>query len=198
MLKRYWKFPRARKRGMGALGVFWLVLPPVGAVAAEAIAESPPNAVAADAVAEPPPNAVAAEAIAEPPPKSVTLDQLLTLPSALPIESGERGGVTRAEWSSRFADADAEVIAAQADLDESLDKLSELVGKTSNWKVAAPGGQAAAPSENSTVNYGLKQEIRRKREDVERAERKARDLIVEANLAGVPEDWHTKLDPTEQ
>ena len=146
----------------------------------------------------PPAGAVTADVEAEPPPKSVTLDQLLTLPSALPVESGQRGGLTRAEWSSRFAEAEEEVETAKADLDESLDRLSELVGKTSNWKIAAPGGQAAAPSDNSPVNYGLKQEVRRKREDVERAERKVRDLIVEANLAGVPENWYQKSDSAEK
>jgi len=129
-------------------------------------------------------------------PQSVTLDQLLTLPSALPVESAERGGLTRAEWSDRFAEAEAEIETAQADLDASLQKLSDLVGKTSNWQVGAPG-VPAAPSEKSTVNYGLKQEIQRKREDVARAERRLRDLIVEANLAGVPEEWYKPREPSE-
>jgi hypothetical protein len=163
MVKWYWKFPRARKRGIAALGLSWLLVPLVATAAADVEAE--------------------------PPPKSVTLDQLLTLPSALPVESGQRAGLTRAGWSSRFAEAEADLAAAKADLDESLDRLSELVGKTSNWKVAAPGGQAAA-SDNSPVNYGLRQEIQRNREEVVRAERKLRDLNVEANLAGVPENWH--------
>ena len=165
MVKWYWKFPRARKRGIAALGLSWLVVPLVVAAAADEEAE--------------------------PPPKSVTLDQLLTLPSALPVESGQRGGLTRAEWSGRFAKAEAEVETAQADLDESLERLSELVGKTSNWKVGAPGVQAGA-SDNSPVNYGLRQEIKQNREDVARAERKLRELIVEANLAGVPEDWYKR------
>ncbi len=167
MVKWCWKFPRTRKRGIGALGLCWLVVPLVGTAGAEP----------------------------ESPPESVTLDRLLTLPSALPLESSERGGLTRAEWSSRFAEADADVEAAKADLDESLDRLSKLVGKTSNWKVAVPGGQAAL-DDNSPVNYGLKQEIRRKREDVVRAERKVRDLIVEANLAGVPENWYKTPEPS--
>ncbi len=163
MVKWCWNFPRTRKRGIGALGLCWLVVPLVGAAAEDAEVE--------------------------PPPKGMTLDQLLTLPSALSVESGQRGGLTRAEWSSRFAEAEAEVETARADLDESLDKLSELVGKTSNWKVGVPGGQAAL-DDNSPVNYGLRQEIRRKREDVVRTERKRRDLIIEANLADVPENWH--------
>ncbi len=176
MVKWCWKFPRIRKRGIGAFGVFWLfwlfwlVVPLVGAVAADGEVE--------------------------PPPRSVTLDQLLTLPSALPVESGQRAGQTRAEWNSRFAEAGAEVETAKADLDESLKKISELAGRMSNWKVAAPGGQAAV-DDGSPVNYGLKQEIRRKREEVVRAERALRDLIVEANLAGVPANWHKKSKPSE-
>ncbi len=166
MVKWCWKFPRTRKRGSGVFGVFslfGLVVPLVGAVAAQGEVESPPG--------------------------SVTLDQLLTLPSALPVESGQRGGQTRAEWNSRFAEAESAVETARTDLDESLDRLSELVGRTSNWKIAAPGVQAAV-DDNSPVNYGLKQEIRRKREEVVRTERALRDLIVEANLAGVPENWY--------
>jgi hypothetical protein len=167
MVKWCWKFPRSRKRGIGVLGLLWLIVPPVGA--------------AADV---------------EAPPESVTLDQLLTLPSALPGETGQRGGLTRAEWNNRFAAAEADVEAAEADLEKSLEKLSALVGKTGNWKVTAPGVQADA-NDNSPVNYGLKQEIRRKREDVARAERRLREVIVEANLAGVPENWYKKPDPPE-
>jgi hypothetical protein len=167
MVKWCRKFPRTRKRWVCALGLLWLVVPLVGAAAADA----------------------------ESPPESVTLDRLLTLPSALPLESSERGGLTRAEWSSRFAAAKAEVEVAQTDLDGSLAKLSEMAGKAGNWKVGAPGVQVD-PNDNSPVNYGLKQEIRRKREDVVRAERKVRDLIVEANLAGVPENWYKTPEPS--
>jgi hypothetical protein len=165
MVKWYWKFSRTRKIGIAVLGLFWLVAPLAGAATEGAELELPP--------------------------KRVTLDQLLTLPSALPVESGQHGGLTRGEWSSRFAAAEADVVTAKADLDETLAELAEVVGKSSNWKVAAPGMQAG-PSENSPANYGLKQEVRRRREDVERSERALRDLIVEANLAGVPQDWHRK------
>ncbi len=165
MVKWCWKFSRTLKTGIGVLGVSWLVMPFVGAAAEDVEVE--------------------------PPPKRVTLDQLLTLPSALPVESGQHGGLTRGEWSGRFAEAEAEVQIAKAELEASLDELSEVVGKTSNWQVAAPGMQAA-PSENNPANYGLKQEVQRKREDVARAERALRDLIVEANLAGVPKNWHKK------
>jgi len=170
MLKRYWKTSRSRKRAIRTLNLLWLVVPFVGAKAAE-------------------------QAV-EPPSESVSLDQLLTLPSALPVESSQRGGLSRGEWNAKFAAAEADVEAAKADLEASLEKLTELVGKTGNWKVAAPGGQAAA-DDGSSVNYGLKQEIRRKREEVTRTERKLIDLVVEANLAGVPEDWYKKPELSE-
>jgi hypothetical protein len=170
MMKWCWKFPRTRKRGVATLNLLWLVVPLAGALAADGEVE--------------------------PPPKSVSLDQLLTLPSALPVEQNQFGGLSRGEWNSKFAKAEADVAAAKADLAVSLDKLSDMVGKTSNWKVGAPGVQAA-PDDNSPVNYGLKQEIRRKREEVTRTERKLVDLMVEANLAGVPEDWYKKPETLE-
>jgi hypothetical protein len=165
MMKWCWKFPRTRKRGIRVLTLLWLVAPLASAVAAD------------DGI--------------EPSPNSVSLDQLLTLPSALPVEQNQYGGLSRGEWNSKFAKAEAEVEAAKADLTVSLDKLSQMMGKTSNWKIAAPGVKAA-PEDNSPADYGLKQEIRRKREEVTRTERKLIDLMVEANLAGVPEDWYRK------
>jgi hypothetical protein len=172
MMKPYWKIPQIRKRCVVALHLFWLIAPSMGATAAD-VEVAPAS-------------------------ESLTLDQLLTLPSAMPIESSQRGGLSRGEWKKRFVDADAEVEAAKADLDASLDKISELVGKTSNWKVGVPGGGQGAPADNnSPVNYGLKQEIKRRREEVARTERGLIDLRVEANLAGVPEDWYKKPSSAE-
>jgi hypothetical protein len=45
-------------------------------------------------------------------------------------------------------------------------------------------GEDAAPS-----NYQLSMEIKRQRGEVRRAEQALSDLEVEANLAGVPDDW---------
>ena len=172
MLKRCWKTARSPKRAIRALSCSWLVVPLLCATAAAADAEP------------------------EAPAENVSLDALLTLPSALPGEASQRGGLSRAEWRNKFAAVEAEVEAAKADLDASLAKLTEMMGKTSNWKVAAPGVQAA-PDDGATTNYGLKQEIRRKREEVERAERKLIDLVVEANLADVPEDWYKQPESPE-
>jgi hypothetical protein len=39
------------------------------------------------------------------------------------------------------------------------------------------------------VSYKLRQDIRRQRDEVAQAERVLQELRIEANLAGVPEDW---------
>jgi hypothetical protein len=121
-------------------------------------------------------------------PPAVSLDALLTLPESLPVETGRRGGASRTEWRDRFAAAEAQLQESQAALDEAMGRLEDLASKSSAWKVAAPGAPRHG-DDNSPMDYGLRQDIRRKREDVERSERALRELSVEANLAGVPEDW---------
>ena len=58
---------------------------------------------------------------------------------------------------------------------------------TDNWQMAAPGAKAG--TETSPMSYRLRQELRRQREELASAERRLTDLEVEANLAGVPEEW---------
>jgi hypothetical protein len=127
--------------------------------------------------------------VTEEAPPTVTLDRLLTLPTAFNVESGRKGGATRGEWHSRFAAAETDIDDAKGALEESLGKLDELAGKASNWKVGAPGVEIN-PDDETPLNYGLRQEIRRRREDVERTERDLRDLVIEASLAGIPEHWY--------
>lgn len=121
-------------------------------------------------------------------PPTITLDALLTLPDSLPVETNRRGGATRPEWRARFAEAEAQLEESQAALDESMGRLGDLASKSSSWKVAAPGA-AQQVDDNSPLDYGLRQQIRRRREEVERSERELRELTVEASLAGVPKDW---------
>ncbi len=61
--------------------------------------------------------------------------------------------------------------------------------------MAAPGAQPTA--ENSPVSYKLRQDIRKYREEVGRAERRLRDLEVEASLAGVPPEWQKAPEHTD-
>jgi hypothetical protein len=50
-------------------------------------------------------------------------------------------------------------------------------------------GADTSNSPDSPIDFQLRSELRRHREEVERLERKLRQLDIEANLAGVPEDW---------
>jgi len=141
--------------------------------------------------------AVAAQAdpAAAPPPASpgkapaVGLDSLLKLPPAGSVVGEARaGGASRQEWEQRFATARGDVDAAQKALDKAQQELGELAKGTENWQMSAPGAQAAN-AENSPVSYRLRQEIRKQREELGSAGRRLTDLEVEANLAGVPEEW---------
>jgi hypothetical protein len=137
---------------------------------------------------------------------SVELDDLLRLPAGVvsPYEVDQRRGATREQWRSRFSAARDDVSAAKKALRLSLDELDEMGGDQGQWKMAPPGlGQlqqqqqgpsgAASPDGNQNtgapLNYGLANSIRGQKLEVERAERALRDLEVEANLAGVPEEW---------
>jgi hypothetical protein len=158
-----WKILRACSSTLGALGlVCWLW---------------PAASAAADEAADPSP--------------AVSLDQLLRLPDSLKMETSRRGGATRAEWHARFLAAQADVEAAEADLAESMAEMEDLAGQSSNWKMSSPLASPGAKEDNSSLNYGLKQTIRRKKTEVERTERVLLDLEIEANLGGVPEEWYS-------
>ena len=66
-------------------------------------------------------------------------------------------------------------------------KKLDLGSDGNAWQMAVPG--AGANAENSPVSYKLRQDIRRQRGEVAEAERALQELRIEANLAGVPEDW---------
>jgi len=120
----------------------------------------------------------------------VDLDQLLKVPSSLDLEPETRGGATRAEWRSRFEAARADLARARDELSRSQAKLAELAGESSAWKMSAPGlGGLDTAAGDAPLDYGLKNELRRNREEVARSERRMTELEVEANLAGVPENW---------
>ncbi len=147
----------------------------VGFAAAMAIGILPVPTAAADDAQSPP---------------SVALDQLLELPPSFEIKAPRPGGATRAEWRDRFGAAHAEDAAAKEALKQAMGKLEGLASQRSNWNVLSPGAEAPQDGD-MPLDYALKQEIRGYREEVERAERGLRELGVEANLAGVPEEWHS-------
>jgi hypothetical protein len=74
-------------------------------------------------------------------------------------------------------------------LKEAEAKLDETAGSASNWQVAPiPGMQ---PSPDAPLDYELRGSIRRHKSEIERLERKLKQLEIEANLAGVPPDWRS-------
>lgn len=128
---------------------------------------------------------------AESPPQ-VDIDRLLELPDSVEVGGSvvRRGGATRAEWEARFQKAREELAAAEAALEETRSELQEVAGENGPWKLTAPGGFSADPaSSDAPLDYSLAQQLRRRREAVERGERRLQELRVEANLAGVPAAW---------
>ena len=132
-------------------------------------------------------------------PSAVPLDKLLEIPRSVQIQSGlvRRGGSTRPEWQLRFDRARDEYERAKLALEEVRAELEELsTGEA--WKMSPPGlgglgGGSQAPSESS-LDYKLAQQLRRQRDEVALTERRLKDVEIEANLAGVPEDWRTSDD----
>jgi len=125
----------------------------------------------------------------EPAPSSpVGLDSLLRLPSDTdPVRQPRAGGVTKERWEARFAQARDALRDAERSLEAARDELEALASDSEAWQMAAPGANPTA--DNSPLSYKLRQEIRRQREAVERAERRLQELETEASLAGVPEAW---------
>lgn len=136
-----------------------------------------------------------AEEATAPPGPPVELERLLKLPRSLEVEANLRGGATRGEWRERFEQADRELADAEAELAKARAELEELASESDSWQIAAPGA-APVSSENTTISYSLRQRMRTGREDVERARRALSELEIEANLAGVPEDWRRDPDQT--
>jgi hypothetical protein len=122
------------------------------------------------------------------PPAPVALDALFKLPSQTPrLEAPERGGETQREWLERFDVARDDLARARARLEATQTELEQLASSSQNWQVAAPGGQPGG--ENGPLSFRLRQQIRRDREEVEKAEHNLNELRVEAELASVPPEW---------
>jgi len=125
-------------------------------------------------------------------PAAVPLDRLFKLPAAAPSPSSAEEA-DRERWRERFAAQHRDLRLARENLASSQRQLEELAEGSDSWQITAPG---ANPSpENSPLSYKLRQDIRRQREEVDRAERALRDLEVEASLAGVPAEWRRPPEP---
>ena len=136
--------------------------------------------------------AFSAPALATDPPSAdpggPNLDQLLKLPNSAEYSAEKRGGATRSEWRQRFHEARASAKAAEKALKKAQDELAQVAGSKDEWQFSPPG-LPANTGEDSTASFQLRQEVKRQRSEVERSRARLRDLEVEANLDGVPDDW---------
>lgn len=117
----------------------------------------------------------------------VELGRLLRLPDSYQRPAESRRGMGQNAWESRFELARLGLYTAQLALEKAQTELGEVADDSSQWSVAAPGTNPNP--ENTPLSYKLRQEIRRQRESIERAERKLRSLEIEADLADVPAGW---------
>jgi hypothetical protein len=120
------------------------------------------------------------------PAPGVGLDQLLTLPSDRTYAVERKGGMTRGEWRARYGEVRADLSKERTALEQTQAKLEDAGG--GQWSVNPIPG-AEADTSRSPIDFQLRTELRRHREEIDRLERKLRQLDIQANLAGVPEDW---------
>jgi hypothetical protein len=118
------------------------------------------------------------------------LDRLLRLPDASEYSTDEKGGASRSEWRQRFSEARGALAKAEKSLEQSQAKLAAAAGEKSQWQFSPPGVPSQG-NEESSSSYQLREEVRRQRGEVDRARARLRELDVQANLAGVPEEWRT-------
>jgi hypothetical protein len=119
------------------------------------------------------------------------LDRLLKLPDSMQYSSEKKGGATRSEWRGRFAEARSSVVEGEKALEKAQAEQATVAGTKSEWQFTPPGVPAQT-DDNSTTSFQLRQEVKRKRDEVERARVRLRELEVEANLAGIPADWRAE------
>ena len=132
-----------------------------------------------------------AEDTAESPPTAeqsapqVDLDSLLKLPESMRYDVERKGGATRGEWRERFVSLRVDLAREREVLETAKLSLEKAASGADAWTFS-PAGIGAM---DSPVDYQLREKIHRGEAEVARLEHGLRELEVEANLAGVPEDW---------
>ena len=119
---------------------------------------------------------------------SVELDLLLRLPDSYIADGRRRGGASASEWRSRFFEAREALDEQETNLGRLQKKMEGMADGGGSWSAGAPGLSNPDP-QHSTLNYKLRQDLRRAREAVEQAERDLRALRVEADLDSIPASW---------
>lgn len=130
------------------------------------------------------------------------LDALLQLPTGYGTRSTAEtvAGAGETEWRRRFRETTSALSAARAALEQTKRELDRTAGDSGNtqWNVAPPtgGGDGQSPG-TSPLSFKLRQALRENRLALDAAKRSLRALEIEANLAGVPQDWRGEpLDST--
>jgi len=124
---------------------------------------------------------------------SLDLDRLLKprVGGSQPAGSVRPGGKDRETWQRDFDEANTEVKQLRSRVEESQRKMRDTAGNTTYSY--SPAG--AAETYDPEV-LKLRAQIQRDRQSLQAAERRLRDLKVEASLAGVPPEWQgTAADP---
>jgi hypothetical protein len=121
------------------------------------------------------------------------IDALLKLPSGYGSSSTAQSvaGADESEWRRRFRESLSAIEKARGGLAKAkaeLDGAAENSGGT-QWNVAPPGGGGSPTQGTSPLSFKLRQELKTQRRDLDEAERRFRELEIEANLAGVPKAW---------
>lgn len=120
----------------------------------------------------------------------ISLEKLLQIPQGYSYGLERKAGASAGEWRTRFRGYRARLEQERQSLEKDEEELSKVAGAKSSWQWAAPGiGTMSGGGEDQTKHYQLRQKIRDRRIKIEELEWKARELEVEANLAGVPNDW---------
>ncbi len=134
-----------------------------------------------------------AGAITAPAPRStpsIGLDRLLRPPGGILAPRPDRapGGRDREDWQRRFAEARTEVRELRVSVDEVQDRMRDASSGSYSY---SPAG--ASETYDPEV-LKLRAQLQRDRQSLETAERRLRDLEVEASLAGVPPSWQQPPD----
>jgi hypothetical protein len=125
----------------------------------------------------------------EPAGEPAQLDRLLKLPEGQSYGVDRRGGLSRGEWRTRFVEVRTSLDRERKALGDAQGKLDEAAGSASNWQMAPIPGME--PSPDAPLDYQLRLQIRKHKSEIDRLEKKLRELEIEANLAGVPEEWRS-------
>ena len=123
----------------------------------------------------------------------IGLDQLLQLPADGAYSGDVRQAANARTWRRRFAEASIAVTQAQGRIEEARETLDKMSagGGASQWQMAPPGSTASA--EVAPMSLKHREAIRAGKEELDEAERDQRALVIEADLAGVPQSWRVPL-----